>query len=119
MVDLFFLFFFLLLSLSLLAFGLWRFQYSFVIFSGILFIVMGLFVFNGVHYVNGQNIVDYGNGNMTTLNNYTTFSGVFLYPTGFILAFLGLGLIFVAIYMLLKNKVAEYELNDDEGVHNE
>ena len=116
MIDLFFLSFLLLIGLTLLVLGVWRWRSEFFIFSSLFFILMGMSVINGVSYVSGtfENVTS--NSTIVIVNSYEVYSGIIPTGIGWFLSFFGLGVLFLAGYVIWENsRKGDYELEDEDG----
>jgi hypothetical protein len=91
-------------------------QFSVLAFAGMIFLIMGLFVFNGVRYQTGYSIVEVGN-TTTVTNQYTAYGDTWFKNTfGFTFTLLGVGLVILTAFQYMqpgKVKVSDDEVDDE------
>lgn len=107
------------LSLVLLAIGFFKEQYSLVVISGIVFIVIGAFFAVGLQYTSGYliNQVNSSFTNVTVVaSNYVS---AYKLPLFSVFSLLGLGIIFMGVFAFYHQSATQGFLGDSGGGEDE
>jgi len=116
MIDIYIFIIFLTISLIFSIVGFLKEQYMLIIFSGILFLILGGVFITGLQYITGSNVSLITGNNYSVVDTITTYNSQFKIPFSIFLFLTGLSMIFIGIFSYFypanRDREVEYEAEE-------